>query len=61
MGVNWAQAAKVAGTGFGTVFAMLIILAIIFWLLGLGFQARRKKGEQAKTKGSNLEVDQKDK
>jgi len=35
MGVPWGQAALVGGVGFGMVFALLIILAIVIWLTGL--------------------------
>jgi len=35
MEVPWGQALQVGGVGFGTVFALLIILAVIIWLTGL--------------------------
>ena len=35
MAVDWGFAWQVGGIGFGMVFAMLIILAIIIWLVGL--------------------------
>jgi len=35
MEVQWGQALQVGGVGFGTVFALLIILAIVIWLTGL--------------------------
>ena len=35
MEVPWGQAVQVGGVGFGTVFALLIILAIVIWLTGL--------------------------
>lgn len=35
MAVDWGFAGQVGGIGFGMVFAMLIILAIIIWLVGL--------------------------
>ena len=34
MGVDWGFAGQVGGIGFGTVFALLIILAIVIWLTG---------------------------
>jgi len=37
MEVPWGEAAQIGGVGFGTVFALLIILAIIIWLTGLVF------------------------
>ena len=33
--VNWGQAGQIGGVGFGLVFAILIILAIVIWLVGL--------------------------
>jgi Na+-transporting methylmalonyl-CoA/oxaloacetate decarboxylase gamma subunit len=35
MAVDWGFAGQVGGIGFGTVFALLIILAVIIWLIGL--------------------------
>ena len=35
MEVPWAQAIQIGGVGFGTVFALLIILALVIWLTGL--------------------------
>jgi len=35
MEVSWAQALQIGGVGFGMVFALLIILAIVIWLTGL--------------------------
>jgi Na+-transporting methylmalonyl-CoA/oxaloacetate decarboxylase gamma subunit len=35
MVVDWGFAGQVGGTGFGMVFALLIILAIVIWLTGL--------------------------
>ncbi len=35
MEVSWGQALQVGGVGFGMVFALLIILAIVIWLTGL--------------------------
>lgn len=41
----WGEAGLVAGIGFGTVFLVLIILAVITWLIGLIFQ-RIKRGQE---------------
>lgn len=41
----WGEAGRVAGIGFGTVFLVLIILAVITWLIGLVFQ-RIKRGQE---------------
>ena len=35
MGIDWGFAGQVGGVGFGMVFALLIILAIVIWLTGL--------------------------
>ena len=34
MGVDWSFAGQVGGVGFGMVFALLIILAVVIWLTG---------------------------
>ena len=34
MGVDWGFAGQVGGAGFGMVFGLLIILAIVIWLTG---------------------------
>ena len=34
MGIDWGFAGQVGGTGFGMVFALLIILAVVIWLTG---------------------------
>jgi Na+-transporting methylmalonyl-CoA/oxaloacetate decarboxylase gamma subunit len=34
MAVDWGFAGQVGGAGFGMVFALLIILAIVIWLTG---------------------------
>ncbi len=38
MEVDWAQAWRVGGIGFGLVFAVLVILALAMWLTGLVFR-----------------------
>ena len=35
MGIDWGFAGQVGGVGFGMVFALLIILAVVIWLTGL--------------------------
>ena len=35
IGVDWAFAGQVGGVGFGMVFALLLILAVVIWLTGL--------------------------
>ena len=34
MGIDWGFAGQVGGAGFGMVFALLIILALVIWLVG---------------------------
>jgi Na+-transporting methylmalonyl-CoA/oxaloacetate decarboxylase gamma subunit len=42
MSANWSQAFLIAGKSFGTVFLILIILAVITWLIGLAFRRTRR-------------------
>jgi len=35
MAVDWGFAGQIGGFGFGLVFGVLIILAIVIWLVGL--------------------------
>ncbi len=35
MEVDWGFAGQVGGVGFGMVFALLIVLAVVIWLVGL--------------------------
>jgi len=49
MAINWGEAGALAGKSFGTVFLVLIILAVVTWLIGFGFQRIKKRGEEAKT------------
>ena len=35
MAVDWGLAGRIGGVGFGIVFAVLIILAVVIWLTGL--------------------------
>ena len=53
MEVPWGQAAEIGVVGFGTVFALLIILAIIIWLTGLvlGKISAGKSETNSKKKG----------
>ena len=54
MGVDWGLAGQIGGFGFGLVFAVLVVLALAVWLLGLllnrinsnsGKASSGKKGE----------------
>lgn len=35
MAVNWGFAGQIGGVSFGLVFAILIILALAIWIIGL--------------------------
>ena len=35
MGIDWGLAGQIGGVGFGMVFALLIVLAVVIWLTGL--------------------------
>ena len=35
MGVDWGFAGQVGGVGFGMVFVLLVILAVVIWITGL--------------------------
>ena len=37
MDVPWEQALQVGGVGFGMVFALLVVLAIVIWITGRVF------------------------
>ena len=34
MGVDWSFAGQVGGVGFGMVFVLLVIIAVVIWLTG---------------------------
>ncbi len=36
--INWAEAWKVSGMGFGLVFMVLAILAVAVWLIGVALR-----------------------
>ena len=48
MSVNWGEAFLIAGKSFGTVFLVLIILAVVTWLVGLAFRRLKKGREELK-------------
>jgi Na+-transporting methylmalonyl-CoA/oxaloacetate decarboxylase gamma subunit len=49
MAINWGEAGLLAGRGFGAVFLMLIIIAVVTWLVGFIFQRIKKRQEKAKS------------
>ena len=50
MTVDWGFAAQIGGMGFGTVFVVLIVLAVAIWLTGL---VVRKMGTSNAEAGDN--------
>ncbi len=52
LAVDWAEAFKIGGVGFGLVFAVLIILAVALWVTGIIFKKldSGKKEEAGKDK-----------
>jgi Na+-transporting methylmalonyl-CoA/oxaloacetate decarboxylase gamma subunit len=48
MAADWGAAGLLAGRGFGTVFLVLIILAVVTWLIGLVFQRIKRGQDKAK-------------
>ena len=51
MGIDWGFAGLVGGVGFGMVFALLIILAVVIWLVGLVVSKAEKNKTSGETKG----------
>ena len=51
MAIDWGFAGQIAANGFGIVFAVLAILAVTIWLLGLVFS----KSNAGKSKPENKE------
>ena len=53
--INWAEAGRVAGIGFGVVFLVLVILALSIKAMGLvikvlGIESKDKKSDQGQNK-----------
>ena len=48
MAANWSEALLIAGRSFGSVFLILVILAVVTWLIGLAFQRNKRNREEAK-------------
>lgn len=54
MGIDWGLAGQIGGVGFGMVFALLIILAVVVWLTGLVItKTSTGKAENGDKKGGN--------
>ena len=48
--IDWGIVAKVAGGGFGTTIAVLVILSLVAWIVGLVVQKAQAKGSKADSK-----------
>ena len=48
--IDWGLTAKIAGGGFGMVFIILAILALVVWIVGLGVQRFSKAGSKSEEK-----------
>ena len=46
MVIDWGFAGQVGGAGFGMVFALLIILALVIWLTGRLVNRPRKPNDK---------------
>ena len=53
MEIDWAQAWQVSGIGFGLVFVVLAILALVTWLVSLVIN--RNGGDNNKTESKKEE------
>ncbi len=60
MSVNWGEAILIAGKSFGSVFLILIILAVVTWLIGFVFQRIKREKEKAKSAAEVEETKTKD-
>jgi Na+-transporting methylmalonyl-CoA/oxaloacetate decarboxylase gamma subunit len=52
MAIDWGLAGQIGGVGFGMVFALLIVLAVVVWLTGLAV-IRAGKDESSDRKGGD--------
>jgi len=50
IGIDWGLAAKIAGGGFGMVFLILAILALVVWLTSLGVRKFSKGSSRSEEK-----------
>ena len=53
MTVDWARAFEIGGTGFGTVFLVLIILAVILFLVGRGVKRFNRDKDKVDSKANS--------
>ena len=50
MAVDWARAFEIGGTGFGTVFLVLVILAVVIFLIGRGVKRMNRDKDKVDSK-----------
>ena len=48
--IDWGLVATVAGGGFGTTIAVLVILLLVVWIVGLVMQKSQAKGKEGSGK-----------
>jgi Na+-transporting methylmalonyl-CoA/oxaloacetate decarboxylase gamma subunit len=60
MSTNWGEALVIAGKSFGTVFLVLVILAVVTWLIGLAFRRGRRVSTKGKPEAGAQETGAKD-
>jgi Na+-transporting methylmalonyl-CoA/oxaloacetate decarboxylase gamma subunit len=51
--IDWNLVAKIAGGGFGMVFFILAILALVVWITGLGVRKFSKTDSKSEEKKQN--------
>ncbi len=51
MGVDWGEALRIGGTGFGLVFLVLVILAVAIALIGLVVKRASRDESSSTQKG----------
>jgi sodium pump decarboxylase gamma subunit len=47
--IDWGEAIRIAGGGFGMVFLVLVILALVVWIVGLVSQRRAAAKSEPKS------------
>ena len=53
MGVDWGFAGQVGGVGFGMVFALLVILAVVIWLTGIAVTKKSTANNETENETDN--------
>ncbi|MBN1862862.1 MAG: OadG family protein [Dehalococcoidales bacterium] len=51
MAVDWGEALRIGGTGFGLVFLVLVILAVAITIIGLATRRLNRKQANNEQKG----------